>query len=197
VSEEKEFRKTLQAMSDDEFKRAYLDTKEVGWASMTRGQLHHWMAEVNVRGLGEELEDANGEIRLAPARHLVARVDSDLAASETMTGLPLRVESTVSGGLSVEQVRALAVEPDNRTDPPSTEENSGAPNGAESGYEIAAYRRLPLSGRRDAFVADGFLYVRESLLQRWFSRLTLGRCCPAQRERQAHHSSGCWLDAVR
>lgn len=239
MSAERDFRANLQAMSEEAFKATYLGIKEAGWAEMTRGQLHHWMAEVHHRGLATELEDAVGEIRLAPTRHLVMRqvelsddevaipspsttttsMSADEATSraafpqqwaaldarhtEKKDGGPAErptsksEDTTTTGDSSTGPDHALVVGPGQVTALPSTEASSGALNGAESGYEIVAYRRLPLAGRRDAFIAEGFLYVRNKTLKQWFEHLCLGKCCPAQRDGMAYHSTGCWLDAVR
>lgn len=82
---------------------------------------------------------------------------------------------------------------------PSSEASSGAPTAAASGFGIEAYARLPLSAKRDAFVHDGFLYVRRATFREWFDHLTAGKCCTAQRNGGSGHSVSCWiyLDGVR
>lgn len=82
---------------------------------------------------------------------------------------------------------------------PSSEASSGALTGAASGFGIEAYARLPLSAKRDAFVHDGFLYVRRATFREWFDHLTAGKCCTAQRNGGSGHSVSCWiyLDGVR
>lgn len=70
--------------------------------------------------------------------------------------------------------------------PPSSEERTGAPTSAARQFGVEVFLRLPLPGKRDAFVQDGFLYVREP----FFKKLQ-GECCePFQRDRR-YHSSDC------
>jgi hypothetical protein len=56
------------------------------------------------------------------------------------------------------------------------------------------YRRLPLAAKRDAFIHDGFLYVRQSTLKEWVANLTHGKCCLPQRDGMAYHATECWVE---
>lgn len=113
-------------------------------------------------------------------------------ALEPSTDSPLPSTTETSGDSFSATEVVPGVGPDNRIVPPSSEESSGAPIGAANGFEMVAYQRLPLAGKRDAFLADGFLYVRQETLVGWLRRLQAGRCCPLARKGQGH-SSDCWL----
>lgn len=204
MSEERELRNQLQLMDPDAFLAAYLAVKESQWNEMSRGVLRAWNDELVVRRLVSEAEEAIGEVVTPSARHLTQRYGVRVSSSQPTTDGsgrstdgPLPLVSTGSGEPLNEAERVELAELRRRIAPPSTGESSGVRNGAESGYEIVAYRRLPLAGKRDAFIAEGFLYVRNSVLRKWFEHMCLGKCCPAQVDGQAHHSTGCWLDAVR
>jgi hypothetical protein len=143
------------------------------------------------------LEDVDVLMKLRHDQR-VTYINGLLASQSTETAQPLPEASTGSGGtLSAEEI-VPGVGPVNSTDQPSSETNPGAPTTAANGYDVVAYRRLPLEAKRDAFVFEGFLYVRTAVLKNWVAKLTAGKCCPPQRTGNAYHSSDCWLrDAVR
>ena len=125
-------------------------------------------------------------------------INGCLASLPTETGQSLPEASMASGETSSASENAPGVGPVNATDQPSIGASVGAPIAAESGFDVVAYRRLPLVAKRDAFLDNGFLYVRTAVLRDWVARLTQGKCCRPQRENLGHHSSDCWLrDAVR
>lgn len=106
--------------------------------------------------------------------------------------------STASGETST----ASGIAPDaglpRTTDQQSFGASAGAATYAGNGYGMVAYQRLPLSGKRDAFLAEGFLYVRNDVLKAWFNHLRAGRCCQPQTEGAGYHASDCWIaNAVR
>lgn len=204
MSEEREFRDHLKAMTPQQFLAEYLALREEQWNCMSRGLLRAWNDQLVFNGMVTQVEDAIGEVVTPSARHLTQRYGVRASSSqpttdgsEKLTAEPLPSASTDAGEPSNEPVRAAVVGPGRVIAQPSIGVSSGAPRDVESGYEIVAYRRLPLPGKRDAFVAEGFLYVRNKTLRDWFEHLCLGKCCPAQRDGAAHHSTGCWLDAVR
>jgi hypothetical protein len=256
------FQSTHRAMSDEEFKKVYLNVSEKRWQEMPITHLIHFSQEAERRGLGQDLRETLGELTLPherwakqrlekarPAlqslrsvgvamglidseedvedRKMLTRlandprfpgltpdmVDTVMAlrpdqratfisghreSQNTETGQPLPEASTGSGGtLSAEEI-VPGVGPDLPTAQPSSETKPGAATTAESGFDVVAYRRLPLVAKRDAFISEGFLYVRTAVLKSWVQQLTAGKCCPPQRTGNAHHSSDCWLrDAVR
>lgn len=107
--------------------------------------------------------------------------------------------STGSGGLSVDKGTAQAVAQLRGIGLPSAGTSAGAPSDAASGFAVEAYLRLPLPGKRDAFVHDGMLYVRRSVFRGWLDRFSVGRCCRPQKAGESSHASDCWVrrDAVR
>lgn len=116
--------------------------------------------------------------------------------TETAQSLP--EASMGSGETSTGKDRAPGVVVNNSIAQQSIGVNAGAPTTAESGFDVVAYRRLPLVAKRDAFIDNGFLYVRSAVLKSWLQHLTQGRCCRPQRENLGHHASDCWIrDAVR
>jgi hypothetical protein len=120
----------------------------------------------------------------------------ELQTTETDQSLP--EASTESGETSNDEVTAPVVVLDSQIGQPSSGTSRGAPITAESGFDVVAYRRLPLVAKRDAFIDNGFLYVRSAVLKSWIQHLTQGKCCRPQREALGHHASDCWIrDAVR
>jgi hypothetical protein len=178
---------TLRNLSQTEFFTRYLQLKESDWQAMPRMEIEAWRAEVNRRGLGQSLMDQIGEVTLPSSRWLEQR---------SRPGEPCEA-STANGGLSITPEAVQAAEQLSRLALRSTEESSGAPTDAGSGYEIVAYRRLPLRAKRDAFIAEGFLYVRNDVLKEWVSHFILGKCCHSQRSGFSYHSTGCWIDGNR
>lgn len=146
------------------------------------------------KGLANVLPTAEtGSVSLTTATpSLKSPSEKTAVASEPSMDNPL-LSATIASGDSFSATEVVpGVGPDNRIVPPSSEESSGAPIGAANGFEMVAYQRLPLAGKRDAFLADGFLYVRQETLVGWLRRLQAGRCCPLARKGQGH-SSDCWL----
>jgi len=120
--------------------------------------------------------------------------------SEAPTGgSPRSRASTMSGDLQTGPPIVAAAEPGRVIAQPSSGASSGAATPVENGLQTEVYLRLPLNAKRDAFVHDGFLYVRRSVLQDWWSHLNSGKCCTQQRSGLSGHSSSCWIyqDAVR
>lgn len=129
----------------------------------------------------------------------VTYINGDPASSPVPTPEDSLPEaSTGSTGTLNAQETAPGAGSANVTARPSIGASAGVPTGAESGFDVVAYRRLPLQAKRDAFIDNGFLYVRTAVLRSWMAHLTQGKCCRPQREDLGHHASDCWLrDAVR
>lgn len=126
------------------------------------------------------------------------RIQSDYALTVAMES-SLPKASTGSGETSTGEERAVAVALAKPRDLPSTGTSAGVPSDAGSGFAVEAYLRLPLQGKRDAFIHDGMLYVRRSIFRGWLNRFSSGRCCKPQRNGETSHASDCWVqrDAVR
>lgn len=138
----------------------------------------------------------NAKRQLAPVMRLLGispkpRTQSDFVLTAMEQSLP--EASTGSGETSIGEESAVAAALAKPTDQPSSEERPGVRTSAGNGYGMVAYQRLPLAGKRDAFIAEGFLYVRNDKLKEWFGHLRAGRCCPAAQEGAGHHSSDCWI----
>lgn len=128
----------------------------------------------------------------------VTYINGSRESQTTETAQSLPEASTASGETSNGEATALAAALAKPTDQPSTGTSLGAPTTVESGFDVVAYRRLPLVAKRDAFLDNGFLYVRTAVLNSWVRHLTQGKCCQAQRSGGPGHASDCWLrDAVR
>jgi len=147
----------------------------------------------------EEAREAweNAKRQLLPVARLLGIVKQDMTQSDFVlipgTEDSLPEASTGSGGTLTASEIVPGVGPVNETALPSSEASGGTPTTAASGYGMVAYQRLPLSAKRDAFIAEGFLYVRGEVLKGWMRHLMAGRCCPAAEMGAGHHSSDCWV----
>lgn len=172
------------ASTNEQVIAIYHQFTEKDWREMAAEEVRAWSSEIHRRGLGMLLRS---QLTLKTLPHERAMMRVLARESEGKAGLLVSETS-----LSTEMESAAAVEPINESALPSSEESFGALTPAASGFGIEEYLRLPLSAKRDAFVADGFLYVRKSVFRTWFNRLTPGKCCHARKVGQGHNSD-CWL----
>lgn len=203
MSEERVFRNQLREKNDQVFLAFYLATKEKDWAEMSRGFVRALEDELIYRGLTGQVLEATGELMTPGQRVLGERkllglsIESPTGTAPSMEN-PLPSASIPSGDVSAGVGPAPVAGKGSLIAPPSSGENSGAQNAAESGYGMVAYQRLPLAGKRDAFVADGFLYVRNDKLKEWLNHLRPGKCCPPSIASMGYHAKDCWIgNAVR
>lgn len=146
----------------------------------------------------------HAKAQLLPVMRLLGMVGKEPSTNQSDyvlipgTADSLPKASTTSGETSTASETAPDVGLPKTTGQPSSEASAGAATYVGSGYGMVAYQRLPLSGKRDAFLAEGFLYVRNDVLKAWFGHLRAGRCCQPQSEGAGYHASDCWIaNAVR
>src|ERR1700754_1921898 len=139
---------------------------------------------------------------LLPVAKLLGLVPKERTQEEfvlipgTVDSLPKA--STDSGETSTASAIVPGAVGPKATGQPSLGASLGAATSVANGYAMVAYQRLPLAGKRDAFIADGFLYVRNETLREWFGHLKAGRCCKPQTQGEEYHASDCWIgNAVR
>lgn len=164
-------------------------------------------AELLVQTKREAWAEAREVLDSGPARSVMASLVAIEKGAESLPsamgstspslpvtgGSPSSKGSMVSGGTLTGSEIVPDVGPVNATDPQSFGMNSGVPMPAASGLQTEVYLRLPLSAKRDAFVSDGFLFVRDSVLKSWMRHFTAGSCCTQQRSGLSGHSSSCWI----
>lgn len=178
------------ASTDNQVLAIYQHFTEKDWREMAAEEVRAWVSEIHRRGLGTLLE-AELKLRTLPHERAMTRVLATEAGARVGKAIAKAIFPTETSP-SIEREDAAVAEPVRTNDLPSSEESFGALTPAASGYGIAVYVRLPLSAKRDAFVADGFLYVREGVLADWVNHFKVGECCPARRNGNGHNSD-CWL----